>query len=84
MRHPDEQHARAWVPIILAVGVSTAINLICFGVLWDALRSDTPGLSENATQLLTAALTGMLGVLGAYIGFRAGERHGGGNDRPDD
>jgi hypothetical protein len=80
LKHPSRQEAQNWVPIILAIGVSTAINCICFGVLWDALRSDTPGLSENATQLLTGALGGMLGVLGAYIGFHAGDKKEGGPD----
>lgn len=65
-------HGKDWVAIILAVGLALAINMICFAVLWDALRSDTPGLSENATQILTTAFGGILGVVGSYIGYRAG------------
>lgn len=59
--------------VVLTIGVATAVNLLMLAVLYDALRSDTPGLSENATQIITGALGGMLGVLGAYLGFRAGE-----------
>src|SRR5262245_31304887 len=63
---------RQWVAIILAVGIATAINLITFAVLYDAIFSAGPGLSENATQILTTAFGGIIGVLGAYLGFRAG------------
>jgi hypothetical protein len=51
-----------------------AINMLMFAVLWDALRSDTPGLSENATQVVIAAFGGVIGLLGAYLGARAVER----------
>jgi hypothetical protein len=61
------------VAAILAVGIALAINLLMFAVLWDALRSDTPGLSENATQVVIASLTGIVGVLGGYVGGRAAE-----------
>lgn len=60
--------------VILAVGIATAVNMLMFAVMWDALRSDTPGLSENATQVIIAAFTGITGVLGGYIGGRAVER----------
>lgn len=64
------------VAVVLAVGIATALNLIVGAVLWDAIRSEGPGLSENATQILTGAFGGILGVLGAYIGFKAGARAG--------
>jgi hypothetical protein len=41
-------------------------------VLYDAIRSEGPGLSENATQILTGAFGGIIGVLGSYLGYRAG------------
>lgn len=62
-----------YVAVILAVGVSTAMNIVTIAVLIDALLDDGPGLSENATQILTGAFGGMLGVLGAYLGYRAGQ-----------
>lgn len=61
-----------WVAVILAVGIATAVNLITVAVLYDAIFSQGPGLSENATQILTTAFGGIIGVLGSYIGYRAG------------
>ena len=65
---------RDWVAIILAIGIATAINLLMFAVLWDALFSNEAGLSENATQVIIAAFGGIIGVLGSFIGFKAAER----------
>jgi len=61
---------RDWVAIILAAAVGTAVNAFAIAVLYDAISSAGPGLSDNATQVLVAALGGMIGVLGAYIGGR--------------
>jgi hypothetical protein len=63
------------VAVVLAVGLASAVNFITIAVLWDAVRSAGPGLSENATQVLTTAFGGMIGVLGSYIGYRAGAAH---------
>jgi hypothetical protein len=60
------------VVLVLAVGLVLAIGLVTAGVLYDAIFSEGPGLSDNATQLLTTAFGGMIGVLGSYVGFRAG------------
>ena len=64
---------RDWVAMILAVGISTSLFVLVAAVMYDAVRSDTPGLSENATQILTGWGGGFMGVLGSYQGFRAGE-----------
>jgi hypothetical protein len=61
------------VAVILAVGMCTAINIFCVGVLVDALYSDDPGLSENATQILTGWGGGIIGVIGALVGYKSGE-----------
>jgi hypothetical protein len=71
---PPPERGREWVAIILASGLSLALCMLMGGVVWDAVRSDTPGLSENATQVVIAAFGGIIGVLGSYIGFRAAER----------
>jgi hypothetical protein len=77
---PDERaKLRDWVAVILAIGICTAVNLLTMGVLYDAIRSEGPGLSENATQVMTTAFGGIIGVLGAYLGFRAGQGELGGN-----
>ena len=60
--------------MVLAIGLATAINLLMAAVMWDAVRSDTPGLSENATQVIIAGFAGIGGILGGYIGARAVER----------
>ena len=65
------------VAIVLGVGVSTALNVITFAVVYSAVvgTSDVPGgLSENATQILTGWGGGMIGVLGAYVGYAFGRR----------
>lgn len=69
---PREAHGKDWVALTLAIALGTALNLITAAVLLDALLSDGPGLSENATQILVAAFGGILGTLGAYVGYRAG------------
>lgn len=69
---PKETHGKDWVALTLAIGIATAVNCITFAVLYDAIMSEGPGLSENATQILVAAFGGIIGVLGSYIGYRAG------------
>lgn len=69
---PKESHGKDWVALVLALGLASAINVITFALLYDAIFSEGPGLSENATQILTAAFGGMTGILGSYIGYRAG------------
>ena len=71
---------RDLVAIILAAALGLAVNMLMAAVLWDALRSDTPGISENATQVIIAAFGGIIGVLGSYVGFKAGDRRR--NDPP--
>jgi hypothetical protein len=73
----DTVKARDWVALTLAVGIATAVNLITAGVLYDAIFSKGPGLSDNATQILTTAFGGIIGVLGSYVGFRAGQASNG-------
>lgn len=69
---PKEAHGKDWVALTLAIGISTAVNFITLAVLYDAIMSEGPGLSENATQVLVAAFGGMIGVIGSYVGYRAG------------
>jgi hypothetical protein len=61
-----------WVAVIIAVGICTAMNTFTFAVLYDAIFSKGSGLSENATQVLTGWGGGLIGILGAYVGYRAG------------
>lgn len=64
------------VAIIMTIGLATALNLITLGVLFNAFyrgrSGGDPSLSENATQLLATSFGGMIGVIGSYMGYRAG------------
>lgn len=62
------------VAIILAIGVSLLACLIIIGTIIQILHN-APGLpeiqlSENATQILIAAIGGIVGVLGGYVGYQ--------------
>ena len=61
-----------WIGILLAVGICTALNIIVVAVLYDAIFSKGPGLSENATQILTGWGGGIIGILGAMVGLKYG------------
>lgn len=64
--HPNRDD----VAIILAFGLCVAVGTIAVAVMWDAISHEGPGLTENATQVLTTALAGMIGLLGGYLGGR--------------
>jgi hypothetical protein len=78
---PRRQHRRRSnltgadiVAIILATGLSLLVVLIIVATIVQILHN-APGvpeiqLSENSTQILIAAIGGILGVLGGYIGYR--------------
>src|SRR5262245_51330304 len=78
----DVTERRDVVALVLALGLVVAVNLITFAVLYDAIASQGPGLSENATQILTGAFGGIVGLLGGYLGYKAGResRPPGGGD----
>jgi hypothetical protein len=72
---PDpSQRGRTIVAVILAGTVGIAIVVFSMAVLWDALKSPSPGLSENATQVLTGAFGAILGALAVYLGGRGSRR----------
>ena len=80
MKAPDLN--RDWIALTLAVGLCTALNIITFAVLYDALRDpSSAGLSENATQILTGWGGGIIGILGAVFGYKAGSEQ---RQPPDD
>ena len=59
------------VAIILAVGMVVAINLFTFAAVYSAVATNDQ-LSENATQILTGWGGGVIGVIGAIVGYTAG------------
>lgn len=68
--------SRDWVAMVLALGLVLAMNTFTAAVLYDAIHGDAPGLSENATQVLTGWGGGIIGILGAVFGARLGSTTG--------
>ena len=63
---------RDLMALILAVGLSVAVLALTVGVSYDSIEDPSfAGISENAAQVLTGAFGGIIGILGAYLGFRA-------------
>lgn len=60
--------------ILLAAGLVFAVAALALGVFVDAVASRGPGLTENATQVLTDAIGGISTVLGSYVGYHLGRR----------
>lgn len=77
----QKKNAGFWIAIILSSGIALALNVVTFALLYVAiLRLNNPtgiqGLSENGTQLLTGWGGGIIGVLGAYVGYSFGSKVG--------
>lgn len=80
--HPKRHHPEAAgrVAIILAIGISLALNVITGALLWAAfLRlgvDPDSGLSDNGVQILLAWGGGIISVLAGYVGYVVGKKHG--------
>lgn len=66
-----------FVAAVLAIGLALLVVLIIVATIVQILnnRPASPEiqLSENATQVLIAAIGGIVGVLGGYVGYRVRE-----------
>ena len=63
------------VALVLAVGLTLLASLILIGTIVQILHGNPEvKLSENATQILIASVSGLTGVLGGYMGYRLGNR----------
>ena len=61
------------VALVLAIGLALVASLILLGTIIQILHgSPEVVLSGNATQVLVATTGGLVGVLGAYMGYRLG------------
>jgi len=60
------------VAIVLALGVSLGLAGLAIAACW-AVAVEGETLSENATQVLTGVFGGVIGILGTFIGVRAGD-----------
>ena len=59
------------VAVILALSLGAAVVLILTTAIINVIdhQAPTPTLGENTTQVLTSAVGGVVGVLGAYVGY---------------
>jgi hypothetical protein len=59
------------VAVILALSLALAVVLILCTAIINVIdhQAPTPTLGENTTQVLTSAVGGVVGVLGAYVGY---------------
>ena len=59
------------VALVLAIGLTVLASLILIGTIVQILHGNPEvSLSENATQILIASVSGLTGVLGGYMGYR--------------
>lgn len=69
--------------VILAGGLAFSVISLVIGVVVAAIQhgNTASSLSENESQVLTAAFGGMIGVLGAWVGYQVRDhRRGAGDD----
>ena len=77
MTDEERQTTAERVAVILAIGIASALNFVTLALVWAAfnrLGTTGQGLSENGTQLLTGWGGGIIGVLGAYVGYSFGRK----------
>lgn len=63
---PDVYRGR--IGVILAAGLITFLVLFGAAVLWNSLFHENADISENATQVLSTAIGGIIGVLAGFVG----------------
>ena len=75
------KHQTKWRPIdrvalVLALSIGSLVNLILVVTMIQIIDHQTPDLtlSENATQIMIAAIGAIAGLLGAYVGLARSER----------
>lgn len=83
MSEPERKQKRRaeWRPVdrvafVLAISLGILVNLILVTTIIQILDHMTPELmlSENATQIMIAAIGGTTGLLGAYVGLNRDRR----------
>ena len=63
------------IAVILAIGLVLSLIIITVAVLWIAIVRNT-SISEQGSRILTVLLGGLIGILGAYMGFYFGKKNG--------
>jgi hypothetical protein len=64
------------VAVVLAAGLVLISFLIGLALVVNVAEGHNPAptLGENTTQVLTATMGGLIGILGSYIGYALHER----------
>lgn len=77
--HKTEWSAVDRVALVLAASLGILVNLILVTTIVQIIDHSSPELtlSENATQIIIAAIGATAGLLGAYIGVNRNGRHNG-------
>jgi hypothetical protein len=77
---PLKGEAAGRVAIILAIGISVALNFVTVALLYAAIVrlgiDSTTGLSDNGVQVLLAWGGGIISVLAGYVGYIVGKKTG--------
>jgi Co/Zn/Cd efflux system component len=60
------------IALVLASALALSLLALSVAVLWQTIVGPSTPLSENTTQVLLASFTGVIGLLGGYIGGRRG------------
>jgi hypothetical protein len=70
------------VALVLAISLGLTMFMIALAAIINVTieKNPTPTLGENTTQVFTAAIGGVIGVLGSYIGYRARNRSDNGKE----
>ena len=67
-----------WIVFVLALALSFATIIFAIALLFEVV--DHQRISEvppNASTVLTAIFSGVIGIVGSYVGFREGHKRGG-------
>jgi amino acid transporter len=65
----ERRTGRELVAIILAAGFTIGTIMLSAATIYAALNNQTD-LASDTSRVLTAVMGGMIGLLGAYLGFR--------------
>jgi hypothetical protein len=65
-----------WVAVILAAGISLSLLAATIATAYIAIYLDRP-VGENVTQILTGWGGGIIGILGAFVGYAFGKKANG-------
>ena len=67
-----------WIVYVLALALGISTLVFAFALLYEVV--DHQRISEvppNSSQVLTVIFSGVIGIIGSYVGFREGHRRNG-------